>query len=73
MDYLSKREYEKAIAATRDDRMKWWRDARFGMFVHYASYNLRQQIFQHSRFTDIAPYDSNMTKMDKSKLNFNRL
>lgn len=38
MDYLSKSEYEAAIAATRDTRMKWWRDARFGMFVHYGLY-----------------------------------
>lgn len=58
-----------------NDREKVFRtvNSYLGMFVHYASYNLRQQIFQHSRFTDIAPYDSNMTKMDKSKLNFNRL
>lgn len=58
-----------------NDREKVFRtvNSYLGMFVHYASYNLRQQIFQHSRFTDIAPYDSNMTKMDKSKLKFNRL
>ena len=36
---LSKPEYEKQIAATRDRRMQWWRDARFGMFVHYGLYS----------------------------------
>ena len=32
---LSKPAYEKKIAASRDQRMQWWREARFGMFVHY--------------------------------------
>lgn len=32
---LSKAEYEKKIAASRDQRMQWWREARFGMFIHY--------------------------------------
>jgi alpha-L-fucosidase len=36
---LSKPEYEAQIAQTRDTRMKWWRDARFGMFVHYGLYS----------------------------------
>src|SRR3954464_10759101 len=25
-------------AASRDQRMKWWRDARFGMFIHWGLY-----------------------------------
>jgi alpha-L-fucosidase len=28
-----------AGAATRDARMKWWREARFGMFVHWGLYS----------------------------------
>ena len=36
---LSKREYERNNAATRDERMHWWREARFGMFVHYGIYS----------------------------------
>ena len=35
---LSKPDYEAAIAATRDERMAWWRDARFGVFVHFGLY-----------------------------------
>jgi alpha-L-fucosidase len=23
---------------TRDERMKWWREARFGMFIHWGDY-----------------------------------
>lgn len=38
MGFLSKSEYEASIAATRDERMKWWREARFGMFVHFGLY-----------------------------------
>ena len=32
---LCKSDYEQAIAETRAERMRWWREARFGMFVHY--------------------------------------
>ena len=35
----SKQEYEAEIKKTRDKRMKWWCDARFGMFVHYGLYS----------------------------------
>ena len=41
MQYLSRSEYESAIAKTRDERMAWWREARFGMFVHYGLYSVR--------------------------------
>ena len=26
-------------AAQRDARMEWWRDAKFGMFIHYGLYS----------------------------------
>lgn len=32
---VSSGDYERQTAATRDERMQWFRDARFGMFVHY--------------------------------------
>jgi alpha-L-fucosidase len=35
----SRFEYEQRIASTRDARMQWWREARFGMFVHYGLYS----------------------------------
>lgn len=41
---LSKKEYEKNINSTRGQRMKWWREARFGMFIHYGLYS---QMAQH--------------------------
>jgi alpha-L-fucosidase len=36
---LSKPEYEEWTAGTRDARMSWWREARFGMFVHFGLYS----------------------------------
>ena len=37
---LSRGDYERQTAATRDERMQWFRDARFGMFVHYGLYSI---------------------------------
>ena len=39
MSYISRYEYEKMTAATRDERMAWFREARFGMFIHYGLYS----------------------------------
>ena len=34
-------EYERINRQTRDKRMKWWREARLGMFIHYGLYSVR--------------------------------
>ena len=34
----SRKSYEAAVAKTRARRMKWWNEARFGMFVHWGLY-----------------------------------
>jgi alpha-L-fucosidase len=39
MEKLPKSVYEEQVAASRDRRMQWWREARFGMFVHYGLYS----------------------------------
>lgn len=36
---MNKEAYLEQIAATRDERMRWWREARFGMFVHWGLYS----------------------------------
>ena len=36
---LSRYEYERMTAATRDERMAWFREARFGIFIHYGLYS----------------------------------
>lgn len=40
MALMSKPEYEKKIAESRNARMAWWRKARFGMFIHYGLYSV---------------------------------
>ena len=40
VNLVSRPEYEKRNAESRDSRMKWWRDARFGMFVHFGLYSV---------------------------------
>ncbi len=37
-EFLCRADYEAQIAETRDRRMGWWREARFGMFIHYGLY-----------------------------------
>lgn len=32
------RDYTKESKSEKDKRMKWWRDARFGMFIHWGLY-----------------------------------
>lgn len=35
---ISKTAYLKEVGRTRPRRMKWWKDARFGMFIHWGPY-----------------------------------
>jgi len=37
---VSRPQYERQVAASRDQRMQWWRDARFGMFVHFGAHSV---------------------------------
>lgn len=30
----------KSTPSSQDEKMKWWRDARFGMFIHWGSYSV---------------------------------
>jgi alpha-L-fucosidase len=39
-ELLCKRDYEDSTAETRDARLAWFREARFGMFIHYGIYAL---------------------------------
>src|SRR5208283_4202630 len=32
--------YANETPAQRDTRMKWWREARFGMFIHWGVYSV---------------------------------
>ncbi len=35
----AKTNYENAVEKTRAKRMKWWNEARYGMFVHWGTYS----------------------------------
>jgi len=43
MKLMSKPEYLEHLDATRDARMSWWREARFGMFVHLGLYSVLER------------------------------
>ncbi len=32
--------WQKEFAPTHDKRMEWWREARFGMFIHWSIYSV---------------------------------
>jgi len=40
MQYQPRWKYFESIAADRSKRMQWWRESRFGMFVHFGLYSL---------------------------------
>jgi len=37
----NKKQYEAMVERSRPQRMKWWHEARFGMFIHWGLYALR--------------------------------
>lgn len=39
-DLLTPIEYQAILENTKDERMAWWRAARFGLFIHYGLYSL---------------------------------
>jgi len=40
MDLKSKVDYEAETKESRPERMQWWSEARYGMFVHWGLYAL---------------------------------
>ena len=39
-------DYLNESQADRDARMQWWRDARFGMFIHWGAYAVPAGIYK---------------------------
>ena len=62
----SRIEYEKEITKTRDTRMKWWRDARFGLFVHYGIYS----VYERGEWIKLREGISDEEYRDKAKNEF---
>src|SRR5688572_14999720 len=40
---------DEETRAQRDERMKWWREARFGMFIHWGVYSVPAGVYQGNK------------------------
>jgi len=49
----------KETAAERDARMKWWREARFGMFIHWGLYAVPAGTWQEKKVGSIGEWIMN--------------
>ena len=38
--------WQREFSPTHDARMKWWREARFGMFIHWGVYSVPAGVYQ---------------------------
>src|SRR5688500_1391173 len=48
--------YSDETEAERDKRMSWWRDARFGMFIHWGVYSVPAGEYKGQRFDHIGEW-----------------
>ena len=44
--------WQREYGPTHDQRMKWWREARFGMFIHWGVYSVPAGIWNGKRVTN---------------------
>lgn len=49
--------------ASNDDRMKWWREARFGMFIHWGVYAVPAGIYKGQKINRIGEWIMNRGKI----------
>ena len=47
---------KEAKAMTQDERMAWWRDARFGMFIHWGLYSVPAGTYKGERVDGIGEW-----------------
>jgi len=50
-------------AAQRDARMKWWREARFGMFIHWGVYSVPAGVYKGKEVPGIGEWIMNRGKI----------
>jgi alpha-L-fucosidase len=55
--------YADETPAQRDGRMKWWREARFGMFVHWGVYSVPAGTYNGKRIGGIGEWIMNTAKI----------
>src|SRR4029077_12329299 len=49
-------DFTHETAAQRDARMAWWRDARFGMFIHWGAYAFAAGTYKGERIPGIGEW-----------------
>ena len=54
---------EKETPAQRDARMKWWREARFGMFIHWGVYSVPAGTYHGKQIGGIGEWIMNTGKI----------
>lgn len=55
-DELQPRDFLTEARPQRDSRMKWWRDARFGMFIHWGVYAVPAGTYQGKQVPGIGEW-----------------
>ena len=50
----------------RDARMKWWREARFGMFIHWGLYSVPAGTWQGKKIDGIGEWIMNNASIPKA-------
>jgi alpha-L-fucosidase len=55
--------YANETPAQRDARMKWWREARFGMFIHWGVYSVPAGTYDGKRIDGIGEWIMNKGKI----------
>jgi len=53
----------KKEVLTKDERMEWWRDARFGMFIHWGLYSVPAGTYKGERVKGIGEWIMNNGKV----------
>jgi alpha-L-fucosidase len=53
----------KSLDTSRDNRMKWWRDARFGMFIHWGVYSVPAGAYKGQKINRIGEWIMNRGKI----------
>jgi alpha-L-fucosidase len=68
MKFKPKKEYEASIERTREKRIKWWNEARYGMFVHWGLYSLlgRNEWVHATEAIPMAEYEQLIKKFNPS-------
>ena len=50
----------------RDSRMKWWREARFGMFIHWGLYSIPAGVYEGRNIGGLGEWIQNYAKIPSS-------